>query len=79
MSIFLCDPAKNTPCKKDACYGNGGPCFLTTDETASAGGNALNDEEIDAMERMLAMRLRLEQKRLKKKLRRQRQREEANG
>lgn len=52
---------------------------MTTDEKASAGGNELNDQEIDAMERMLNMRLKLEQKRLRKKIRRQRQREEANG
>lgn len=79
MSLYLCDPAKNKACHKDACYGNGGPCFMTTDEAASAGGNELNDEEIDAMERMLVMRLKLEQKRLQKKLRRKRKREEASN
>lgn len=79
MSLYLCDPAKNKSCRKTACYGNGGPCFMTTDEKASAGGNELNDQEIDAMERMLNMRLKLEQKRLRKKIRRQRQREEGNG
>ena len=79
MSLYLCDPAKNKSCRKTACYENRGPCFMTTDESCSAGGNELNDQEIDAMERMLNMRLKLEQKRLRKKLRRQRQREEANG
>ena len=79
MSLYLCDPAKNKKCRKTACYGNGGPCFMTTDETANAGGNELNDQEIDAMERMLNMRLKLEQKRLRKKIRRQRQREEGKG
>lgn len=78
MSLYLCDPAKNKSCKKKACYGNGGPCFLTCDDKASAGGNELNDDEISAMERMLAMRLKLEQKRLQRRLRRQRQREEAD-
>lgn len=72
MSLYLCDPYKNKACRKTSCYGSGGPCFMTTDEAASAGGNELNDQEIDAMERMLAMRLRLEQKRLRKKLSRQR-------
>ncbi|MBP5411434.1 MAG: hypothetical protein J6Y26_05975 [Lachnospiraceae bacterium] len=78
MSLYLCDPDKNKQCRKTACYGNGGPCFMTTDEAVSAGGNELNDQEIDAMERMLNMRLKLEQKRLQRRLRRQRQREEAD-
>lgn len=77
MSLYLCDPAKNKACPKTACYGNGGPCFLTTDEATSAGGNELNDQEIEAMERMLEMRLRLEQKKLRTKLRRQRRKEGA--
>lgn len=77
MSLYLCDPMKNTKCRKDACYARGGPCFLTCDDASSAGGNELNDAEISAMERMLNMRLKLEQKRLKKKLLRQRQKEAA--
>lgn len=77
MSLYLCDPYKNKACRKTSCYGNGGPCFMTTDEAASAGGNELNDDEISAMERMLEMRLRLEQKRLWKK-RRRRQKEEGS-
>lgn len=72
MSLYLCDPAKNKACRKTSCYGRGGPCFLTCDKEASAGGNELNDQEISAMERMLEMRLRLEQRRLRKKLLRQR-------
>lgn len=77
MSLYLCDPTKNKACPKTACYGHGGPCFLTTDEATSAGGNELNDQEIEAMERMLEMRLRLEQKKLRIKLRRQRRKEGA--
>ena len=77
MSLYLCDPYKNKACRKTSCYGSGGPCFITTDEAASAGGNELNDDEISAMERMLEMRLRLEKKRLWKKHRR-RQKEEGS-
>jgi hypothetical protein len=51
---------------------------MTTDEAASADGNELTDNEIDAMERMLNMRLQLEKKRLRRKIRRK-AREEANG
>lgn len=78
MSLYLCDPAKNKSCRKTACYGRGGPCFMTTDEASSADGNELTDNEIDAMERMLNMRLQLEKKRLRRKIRRK-AREEANG
>ncbi len=83
MSLYLCDPQKNKKCTNSPkfvgkyCYASGGPCFLTCDPEGSAGGNELNDEEIAAMERMLNMRLKLEQKRLKKKLLRQRQKEAA--
>ena len=77
MSLYLCDPYKNKDCRKTSCYGSGGPCFLTCDPEGSAGGNELNDDEISAMERMLEMRLRLEQKRLWKKHRR-RQKEEGS-
>lgn len=27
--LFLCDPEKNTECKKTGCYIHGGPCFCT--------------------------------------------------
>ena len=28
-NIYLCDPEKNTECKKTACYINDGPCKCT--------------------------------------------------
>lgn len=31
--LYLCDPDKNTECKKTSCFRNGGPCFSTEDET----------------------------------------------
>lgn len=29
ITLYKCDPAKNTSCKKSGCYVNGGPCKLT--------------------------------------------------
>ena len=29
-NLYECDPSKNTECKKDACYINGGECRMTT-------------------------------------------------
>lgn len=28
--LYLCDPEKNTQCRKTACYINGGECHLTS-------------------------------------------------
>lgn len=28
--LYLCDPGKAETCGKDACYANGGPCYLTS-------------------------------------------------
>lgn len=28
-NLYICDPDKNTTCKKTACYVNGGPCNRT--------------------------------------------------
>lgn len=71
MSLYLCDPAKNKSCKKTACYGNGGPCFMTTNESLSAGGAELSENEIEAIDRFYSMRIKYEQKKMKKKLRRE--------
>lgn len=30
--LYLCDPDKNTECKKQSCFINGGPCKYTTKE-----------------------------------------------
>lgn len=33
---YLCDPAKNTECRKTSCFINGGPCHMTTKEECRA-------------------------------------------
>lgn len=35
MSLYRCDPNKNTLCKKTACFINGGPCSHTTQESCA--------------------------------------------
>ena len=30
--LYLCNPDKNTECKKTTCYRNGGDCMLTKEE-----------------------------------------------
>lgn len=32
ITLYKCDPAKNTSCEKSGCYVNGGPCKLTRHE-----------------------------------------------
>lgn len=72
MSLYLCDPAKNKTCTKESCYGFGGPCFLTCNEAMSADGNELTDNEIQAIDRFYAMRIKYTQRKMKRKLRAER-------
>lgn len=37
--LYLCDPEKNTDCKKTGCYLNGGYCYMTTKEECMADKN----------------------------------------
>lgn len=37
--LYICDPTRNTKCKKTACYINGGPCDRTTNPKYSRIGS----------------------------------------
>lgn len=40
--LFICDPNKNTECKKTSCFTIGGPCSHTTERRFAADENKVD-------------------------------------
>lgn len=44
--LYVCDPKKNTVCRKTACHINGGPCSHTTNKQYKKAGTKRVPTEI---------------------------------
>ena len=42
-NLYICEPDKNTECKKSDCFKNGGPCYMTTKREFAKGADERQD------------------------------------